>query len=146
VMFIFGALNIVPPADARSILGKAYAALEPGGRLLLEVSSPESIDQIGNQPSMWYSADAGLFSDRPHLCLMENFWDGPRATATERFYIVDTASGEVTRHAASTVAYTEPQLRKMLKLAGFRNIAFYPSLTGQDEAQSQEMLVVVSQK
>ena len=146
VLFIFGALNIVPQPNAETILRKAHAALAPGGRLLLEVSSPESVDQIGNQPSMWYSAQTGLFLDRPHLCLMENFWDEASTTATERFYIVDAASGEVTRHAASTVAYTDAQLRKMLKAAGFHDIVFYPSLTGKEESQSQEMIVIVAQK
>lgn len=146
VLFIFGALNIVPIEDARAILKKAYAALEAGGKILLEASTPEAVDQIGNQPSMWYSAEAGLFSDKPHLCLMENFWDEARATATERFYIVDAATGAVTRHAASTVAYNESQLRKMLKEAGFRKISLYPSLTGKEETQSQEMIVVLAQK
>jgi SAM-dependent methyltransferase len=146
VLFIFGALNIIPVQDARAILQKAYAALEPGGKLVLEASTPEAVDQIGNQPSMWYSAEAGLFSDRPHLCLMENFWDEASATATERFYIVDAATGAVTRHAASTVAYTEAQLRKMLQEAGFRHISLYPSLTGKEETHSQEMLVVLAQK
>ena len=146
VMFIFGALNIIPPADARAILKKACVALEPGGHILLEASTPDAVDQIGNQPSMWYSTDAGLFSDRPHLCLMENFWDQDSATATERFYIIDAASGQVTRHAASTVAYSDAQLQKMLREAGFRNISFHPSLTGKEEAQSQEMVVVLAQK
>ncbi len=146
VLFIFGALNIIPTEDARAVLKKTYAALNPGGRILLEVSSPEAVDQIGNQPSMWYSAEAGLFSDKPHLCLMENFWDEARATATERFYIVDAATGDVAHHAASTVAYTETQLRKMLKEAGFRKISLYPSLTGKEETQSQEMIVVLAQK
>lgn len=146
VMFIFGALNIVPPEDGRSILQKAYAALDPGGRILLEVSTPEAVDQIGNQPSMWYSAEVGLFSDTPHLCLMENFWDEEQTTATERFYIVEAATGRVTRHAASTVAYTEEQLGAMLKQTGFRNVAFHPSLTGKEEAYSQEMLAVTAQK
>lgn len=146
VMFIFGALNILPPADAHAILKKACAALAPGGLLLLEVSSPDSVDQIGNQPSMWYASQAGLFSDRPHLCLMENFWDEASATATERFYVIDAASGAVTRHAASTVAYTETQLRKLLKEAGLGAPRFHPSLTGKEETQAQDMLVVLAQK
>ncbi len=146
VLFIFGALNIVPTQDAHAILKKAYVALESGGKILLEASTPDAVDQIGNQPSMWYSAEAGLFSDRPHLCLMENFWDEASATATERFYIVDAVTGDVTRHAASTVAYTEGQLRKMLKEAGFKNISLYPSLTGTEETQSQEMIVILAQK
>jgi hypothetical protein len=77
---------------------------------------------------------------------METFWDEETATATERFYIVEAASGEITRHAASTVAYTEEQLAEMLAQVGFGNINFYPSLTGKEETDSQEMVVVTAQK
>jgi SAM-dependent methyltransferase len=145
-MFIFGALNIVSPEDALFILKKAHAALIPGGVIVIEASTLDAVDQIGNQPSMWYSAQAGLFCEVPHLCLMETFWDEETTTATERFYIVDAASGQVTRHAASTVGYTEEELAEMLKQAGFSNINFYPSLTGKEEATSQEMVVVTAQK
>lgn len=146
VLYIFGALNIIRRQDALTILKKAHAALISGGQIVIEASTLDAVDQIGNQPSMWYSAEAGLFCDVPHLCLMENFWDEETSTATERFYIVESASGQVTRHAASTVGYTEQQLAEMLDAAGFVNIAFYPSLTGKEEAESQEMVVVTGQK
>jgi len=146
VLFIFGALNIVPTADARAILKKAYDALAPGGQLVLEASSLDAVDQIGNQPSMWYSAEAGLFCDTPHLCLMENFWDEQSNTATERFYIVETATGQVTHHAASTVGYSDEQLIDLLEQAGFQQVVFYPSLTGKEETISQDMVVVTAQK
>jgi SAM-dependent methyltransferase len=142
ILYIFGALNIVPLEDARSILKKAYTALDPGGILLLEVSTMDSVDQIGNQPSMWYSAEISLFSDSPHLCLMENFWDEEQAIATERFYIVDAETGQVTRHAASTQGYDEEQLESMLRDAGFGEVAFVPSLTGKSESDVNGMLVV----
>jgi SAM-dependent methyltransferase len=144
-LYIFGALNIVRTEDARRILQKIRAALAPGGQIVLEASTLDAVDQIGNQPSMWYSAEAGLFCDVPHLCLMETFWDEETSTATERFYIVESANGQVTRHAASTVGYTEEQLAEMLEEAGFGNIRFYPSLTGKED-ESQEMVVVVAQK
>ena len=146
VLYIFGALNIVRSEDALTVLKKAHAALIPGGQIVIEASTLDAVDQIGNQPSMWYSAEAGLFCDVPHLCLMENFWDDDSSTATERFYIVESASGAVTHHAASTVGYTEEQLAEMLEAAGFGNIEFYPSLTGKEEADSQEMVVVTAQK
>jgi SAM-dependent methyltransferase len=146
VLYIFGALNIVPTADALSVLQKAHAALVPGGQIVIEASTLDAVDQIGNQPSMWYTAEAGLFCDVPHLCLMETFWDEDTTTATERFYIVESASGQVTHHAASTVGYTDEQLTEMLMQAGFENICFYPSLTGKEEAESQEMVVIVAQK
>ncbi len=146
VLYIFGALNIVRSEDALEILKKAHAALDSGGQIVIEVSTLDAVDQIGNQPSMWYSAEAGLFCDVPHLCLMETFWDEDSSTATERFYIVESASGQVTHHAASTVGYTDEQLAEMLEAAGFTDIVFYPSLTGKEEADSQEMVVVTAQK
>jgi len=145
-LYIFGAFNIVRSEQAQAILQKAHAALVPGGQIVLEVTSTDAIDQIGNQPSMWYSADSGLFCDAPHLCLMETFWDEESATATERFYVVEAASGAITHYAASTVAYSDEQLAEMLTQAGFSEIHFYPSLTGKEEAESQEMVVVIAQK
>ncbi len=146
VMNIFGALNLVRPSDARLILRKSYAALKPGGLFLLEVSSLESVDQIGNQPAMWYSAVSSIFSDKPHLCLMENFWNEEQHTATERFYIIDTATGQVTHHAASTQGYDEEELVEMLENAGFREVTFYPSLTGREEDVPGDFFVISARK
>lgn len=146
VIFIFGALNLFRPEDARLILEKACRALKPGGLLLLEASSLEAVDQIGNQPAMWYSAERGLFSDSPHLCLMETFWDDEHSIATERFFIVDTATGQVTRHAASTQAYDEEEIENLLQEAGCEQVNFYASLTGKDEGGVNDFLVVTAQR
>lgn len=146
VIFIFGALNLSRPQDARLILQKACAALKPGGLLLLEASSLDAVDQIGNQPSMWYSAESGLFSDRPHLCLMETFWDEEQSVATERFFILDAETGQVTRHAASTQGYDEDQLEDMLSETGYTEITFFPSLTGKPENIAGDFLVLTAKK
>jgi len=146
VIYIFGALNLCPPPDARLILKKACDALKPGGILLLEASSIDSVDQIGNQPSMWYSADSGLFSGTPHLCLMETFWDDEHSVATERFFIVDAETGQVTRHAASTQGYEEDELEEMLHETDFGEISFLPSLTGKPENTAGDFVVVTAKK
>jgi SAM-dependent methyltransferase len=146
VILIFGALNLFRPKDTCLILEKACAALKPGGRLLLEASSLDAVDQIGNQPAMWYSAESGLFSDRPHLCLMETFWDDEQSVATERFFIVDAATGQVTRHAASTQGYDEGQIELLLRETGFGEITFFPSLTGKAENDVDEFVVILAQR
>jgi len=71
VMFIFGELNVFRPQDARLILQKAYTALDPGGLLVLEPHTFEAVNGIGQNPSEWYSASSGLFSESPHLYLQE---------------------------------------------------------------------------
>jgi len=145
VMFIFGEINVFKPEDAKLILSKAYAALNPGGALLLEPQTFDAVSGLGNQPATWYSAENELFSDEPHLCLMEPFWDEEQAVAIERFYIVDAASGVVRRYSASTQAYEKDQFSTMLEGAGFHDVEVFPSLSGKPDDQS-EMFVLLVQK
>jgi SAM-dependent methyltransferase len=146
VMFIYGELNVFRFADARTILQKARAALNPGSRLLLEISTFDAVEQIGNQPATWYSSPKGLFADTPHLCLMESFWDESQSVATERYLIVDTATGEVSRYAASSQAYEDNAIELLLNEVGFRDVSFHPSLTGKEESGVDDFMVIVARK
>jgi SAM-dependent methyltransferase len=122
VMQIFGEFNVFRPVAARGILEKAHRALVPGGRLLLESHTFEAVRGIGLQPPSWYSAQTGLFSEAPHLCLQENLWDKGSHVAIERYYIVDAATGEVMRHSSSMQAYTEREYRTLLAECGFGEV------------------------
>jgi len=146
VMFIFGEFNVFKPEDAKSILSKAYMALNPRGKLLLEVTMYDAVYGLGNQPATWYSAEDELFADEPYLCLMEPFWDDEQAVAIERFYIIDAASGEVTRYSASTQAYTVDEFREILQNAGFSKIEIYPSLLGKEDPSQRELFVLIAYK
>jgi hypothetical protein len=145
-MLIFGEFNVFTPADARLILRKAHAALDEGGLLLLEPAHFESVRERGLARSTWYSADSGLFSDRPHLVLEEVFWDEESRTNTTRYYVVDAASGEVTAHASTEQAYTEDDLRALLAECGFGEARFYPSLTGEQDETQKDLIALVARK
>ncbi len=145
-MFIFGEFNVFKPAEAQAILIKAAAALRKGGRLLLEVSTYAGVKGLGHQPQRWSALDKGLFSDRPHLLLSESFWDAAQAVATERYYVVDAHSGQVTAHAASSQAYRAAQLKAMLVQAGFNDIRIFPSLTGEKNPWSAGLTVLLAQR
>ncbi len=144
VMFIFGELNVFKPEEAKSILQKAHAALAPGGRLLLEVSTFKGVKQIGEQPPAWYTAESGLWSERPHLCLSECFWDEQQAAATRREYIIDGHSGAVTACADTYIAYTEEQYRALLDRCGFSEVTFYPSLGGVRIEGQEELMAITA--
>jgi SAM-dependent methyltransferase len=124
VMQIFGEFNVFRPAEARGILEKARRALAPGGLLLLEPHIFEAVRAIGLRPPTWYSAKTGLFSEEPHLCLQENFWDAGSHVAIERYYVVNAATGDVTRHSSSMRAYTEREYRALLAECGFGEVEF----------------------
>ena len=145
VMLLFGEFNVFRPAEAQAIVRQAHQALDEGGLLLLEAHTFAAVRDIGQQPRSWYSAPSGLFSERPHLVLTESFWDAQRAVATERYFVVDAATDNVARHAASMQAYTDEQYRSLLADSSFAAATFYPSLTGSpDEAQAQLVVVVGS--
>ena len=145
-MFIYGEFNVFTKPDARGILKKAYQALIEGGKLLLEISTYDGIEQLGNQPATWYSSPSGLFSDKPHLCLMESFWNESQHVATERYMIVDAETGEVSRFASSSQAYDEHSIKNLLRGVGFKRINFHPSLTGKDETGADDFLVIAAEK
>ncbi len=119
VMLIFGEFNVFRPLEARGILEKARQALVPGGLLLLEPHTFEAVREIGRQPPSWYSAKTGLFSEVPHFCLQESFWDAEANVAIERYYIVEAGTGQVARHSSSMQAYTEEGYRSLLAECGF---------------------------
>ncbi len=151
VMMNNGQFNVFHRDDASLILGKACASLLFGGFLLLEPQKFATVEDIGRSGSSWYSCGdgGGLFSDSPHLCLQESFWNPDAQATTQRFFIVDSETGEVTRHALTTEAYTDEQLREALVQAGFMDIRFFPSLVGvdvKDESQSVNFAVVVRKK
>jgi hypothetical protein len=141
-MLIFGEFNVFHPADARRIVHKAYAALKPGGKLLLEPHTFTAVQQVGEASASWYTQKSGLF---PHLVLQENFWNAERRAATERYYVIDAVTGVVTRHSSSMQAYNEADYRSLLKASGFVNVTFYPSLAGDSAINSALVCCVARQ-
>lgn len=146
VMLIYGELNVFRPDAAKGILQRAYRALTPGGCLLLEPHSFEAVRGIGHQAPSWYSAERGLFSDKPHLCLQESFWNEERCVAIQRYYVIDASTGEVTRHSSSMQAYTEEDYRSLLTGSGFRDVTFYPALGRRSEDAGGYLIAIVAEK
>ncbi|MFN2131550.1 MAG: class I SAM-dependent methyltransferase [Anaerolineae bacterium] len=145
-MFVYGEFNVFCPPDAARILDKAHAALVDGGILLLEPHTYEAIRREGQSGRQWYTASSGLFSEDPYLYLVEHTWDEDRATCTTRHYIVDAATAEVTRHAASYQAYTDAQYDELLQEHGFSELARSPSLTGAVDEAQRDFFALVARK
>ena len=146
VMLIFGELNVFEPSQARSILEKAFRALNSGGTLLLEPHTYDAVRRMGTEPQSWYSSPSGLFSDQPHLCLMEHFWHVDRRAATTRYDIVDANTGGVTRCAQTLQAYTDDEYRTLLVECGYTDIAILPSWGDGPADPVGDFLVVCARK
>ncbi len=146
VMLIYGEVNVFKPADARLILSKAFSSLAPGGTLLLEPQTAKGVQVMGQADCTWYSSKGGLFSDKPHLCLIENFWSENSHTTTTRYYLIDAASGALSCFTHNTQAYSENELCALLMEIGFNEPHTYPSLTGSIENDQQGLYALVARK
>jgi cyclopropane fatty-acyl-phospholipid synthase-like methyltransferase len=146
VMMIYGQFNVFPRSRGEEILRKAHAALSPGGRLLLELQSAAQVQKDGESGPSWYSAPSGLFSDKPHLVLQENFWDAEAAASTTRFSVIDAETAAVSSFAMSNEAYTEEELDDALRAAGFGEVQRYPSLNGKAVSEGPDLPVVMARR
>lgn len=145
-MLIFGELNVFPRDQAAALIRRARDALVPGGTLLLEVHTLAAIQAMGARPATWATAPSGLFGEAPYLLLTEGFWDAATSTATTRYYAVDAASAEVTRHAQSFQAYTDAAYVDLLHAGGFVDITIRPGLTGGQEPDQPDVQVLVARR
>ncbi|MCP4644555.1 MAG: class I SAM-dependent methyltransferase [bacterium] len=136
VMFIWAEFNAFRPGDARDLLRKCRNALAPGGTLLLETHALDSMRTQGEQGPSWYSAQEGLWSSEPHICLQENFWNEDQLVSTTRFYILDAGTGSVTEQTSTAQGYTDTQFAQMLTDSGLAKPVEHPSLTGNAEDAS----------
>lgn len=134
VMMLFGEFNVFREEEARRLIDKAAGALKSGGKLLVEVSTFESIVQQGQQSPTWEALATGLFSDAPHLYLQENFWDESSTTATTRYTIIDAETATVREYGSSSKAYSPAQYAAAFSASGLGEIAIVDSsewLTGE---------------
>ena len=145
-MMIYGEFNVFRVEDAEAILRKARRALVPGGALVLEPHTFAAVEQTGREAASWYSARSGLFSDSPHLCLMESVWDAEDAIATHRYYVVDAQTAATERYADSVRAYTDVQYQSLLHACGFAEVTFYPGLCGEVLRGQEALLAIVARR
>jgi SAM-dependent methyltransferase len=144
VMMVYGQFNVFPRDRGLEVLKMAHAALKPGGSLLLEVQSAEQIQRSGEKGPSWYSAQAGLFSEAPHVVLQENFWHAEAGSSTTRFFVIDGRTGSASSYALTNEAYTEHELTDALRSAGFQDVERFSSLSGNTVAGEEDLPVVVA--
>lgn len=134
-MLIYGEFNVFRRPEALALVAQAHAALRPGGVLLIEPHTFEYVRSRGMAAPAWSTQRTGLFSERPHLLLEENFWEPGDAVAVHRWYVVDAATGEVTRHADAMQAYIDAEYVELLRQTGFDEVRFHsdwPAAPGQE--------------
>ena len=145
-MMVYGEFNVFKRVDIGAVLKKAYDSLEEGGVFIAEPHTFEAVKSFGEAAPSWYSSESMLFSDEPHLALMECFWVEEHSVTINRYFIVDAATGEVTLHSSTMQAYTNEEYEALLRDAGFSEVEFHDSLTGDEVEGTEHLMVIVGRK
>ena len=121
-MLLHGELNVFPPEDCARLLARAFEALAPGGRILLEVHGEAAVRAMGGV-SAWGAEGGGLFSDAPHLWLMRGQWFEAEGAARQWFFTVPAQGAATVRAMCSTTkAWTDADYDRLLADAGFTDV------------------------
>lgn len=130
---LYGELNVFSPESCRAILQKTHAALKKGGRIILEVHTEVAVRRAGSASS-WYKTAQGLFSERPHICLMESRWYDHLEVARQTFHVIhleSVADSEAVETYHSTMqAWSLEGYMALLYEAGFDEIKVETALPG----------------
>jgi len=123
---IYGEFNVFPMQDVRKFMKKTFDVLKPGGQVIIEAHTYETVKSIGEADNSWYKAPSGLFSERPHICLTTSKWDEDAKVAEMEFYVIDAESSKVAKYRNTMQAYTNDQYINLLKEAGFSEVKLLP--------------------
>lgn len=136
IMILFGEINVFSPQECKLILNKAYNALKTGGILIIEAYLFEAVKKIGQSAKNWFRSNKSkkstehwfdnvindsLFSEEPHIILIENNWLEDEQIALSNFWILED-NKNTCHYISTTRAYTEQQYINLFKDIGFQNI------------------------
>lgn len=143
-LFLYGQLAVFPRDEAAALLGKAAAALRPGGRLVVELLDAERVDK--KDSTWWFTDDKGLWGDRPFLHLGERRWDAAARASIERFTTLDLETAALSEIVLCDQSYAVDEMTEMMRAAGFGAVAVYPVWDGLPLYDAGEWVVYVAER
>jgi len=135
-----GVNYLTTPARARRFFAAAWAALEPGGALIFDVSTPEKLQNIlgGNTLGCM---------DEDVSYIWQNAWHPRTCTVDLRLSIfVRQGDGRYQRleERQRQRAYTKEELTEYLSRAGFTNVRFFGDRTRRAPRPGEERWHIVA--
>lgn len=135
----FGEFHAFEQATAASLVSALATCMSPGGIFLVEYQPYDSFPREDSQE--WQAYTASVFSNLPHLWLQECSWHEPLQAEICVHWIIDAATGELSRYAQSHQAYRDEELCGIFAGAGLANPRFFPAIAGISESFEFPLLV-----
>lgn len=83
-----------------------------------------------------------VFSDSPHIVLMNNGWDDETNIAEQQFTVINASTAAVESYRSMTQAYSIDEFKSMLSTAGFTDCEVL-SAWGKETIEEQDVFVLL---
>ena len=141
-LLIYGDLCPLAPEQRARLLARVRRALRPGGRFVLDVTTPHLRQREGLKPG-WYAAPAGGFwKPGPHLVLEQGF-AYPHDLYLDQYVVVEPG-GQISVYRNWFQDYTPDTLRAELAEHGFAMDSVWGDLAGAPLAEGADWLGVIA--
>ncbi len=140
-LLIYGDLCPLAPEKRRRLLANVRRALKPGGRFVLDVTTPILRQRYGLKNG-WHAAQAGFWKGGPHLVLEQGFAYEQDVYLDQ--YVVIEAGGTITVYRNWFQDYTAPRIRAELEENGFAIQSLWGDLTGSVYEPSSEWIGLIA--
>jgi SAM-dependent methyltransferase len=127
-LLIYGDFCPLNPEQRSTLLRNVHRALKPGGRFVLDVTTPEHRKRTGNR-NRWYTAEGGFWKPGPHLVLEEGF-AYPDSIWLDQCVVIE-ADGTLSVYRNWFQDYTPEMITAELEQGGFAVESVWGDLTGQ---------------
>jgi SAM-dependent methyltransferase len=142
VLLIYGDYCALSAADRKRLLKIVLRSLTSGGRFILDVTTPEGRKKWGLKKG-WYAAQAGFWSDKPHIVLEQGFDYPAELIYLDQYIIIDEQDGvRVFRNWFQD--FTADSIRKELEGGGFQVLGLYADLLGNSFVEGSEWIGIVA--
>ena len=129
--------------DRAKTLKNIYAALKPGGLLMIELTMPSYFADY-KENRKWAYSESGFYCATPHLCLESFYRYDEQSTILDQYIIVtedDVKSINVWHHT-----FTKDEFILDLRAAGFGAKALYGNMVGADYCENGKEMCFIAQK
>ena len=137
---VWGSFGIFDEQGNRDLLRSTHHALKPGGRLIIENHSLETLLPRFQTANTWRAIGDSL------LHLEERHFDHATSRLESAWIFVDQTTGQIEKDALSMRIYTYYELCRLLESAGFDQFAGYDTITGEPFRLGAARLTLLSTK
>ena len=141
--FIYCDYGALSTKDRQRILAKIYAALKPGGKLLLDVFSMQKYAQFREYSAWQWCEQGGFWRSDPYLLLDARVKFTKNVTLDHTIVI---SENEVQPYYIWNTYFSAQSLQKECTAAGFHTIDVFSDVAGSPYKQDSETIAILLQK